>query len=95
MIGRFTGGYNYGRSSILLDEGIALRPRSPESRGGKKEPKGPSPTLSILTRELPKEGILKITAEAARYKDALQPKNIFIDPKSDSFPIKNNDETSI
>ena len=47
MIGRFTGGYNYGRSSIILREGIAIRPRSPESKGGKKEPRGPSPTLSI------------------------------------------------
>ena len=95
MIGRFTGGYNYGRSSIILTEGIAIRPRSPESKGGKKEPRGPSPTLSILTRELPKKGLLKISVDAARYNDAFQPKNILNNKESKTFKIENNSEIEL
>lgn len=75
MIGSHTkGGYNYGRSSHMVPEGLLLRPRSPETeRNGSRPSRGPAPTISMPMRELPKSGTLQITVEAARYDDGLQP----------------------
>ena len=70
LIGRHTGGYNYGRSSHLISEGLLLRPRSPET----DTKRGPAPTFSMPVRELPATGMLQVTVEAARYEDGLQPK---------------------
>lgn len=75
MIGSYTGGYNYGRSSHMVPEGLLLRPRSPETKNGKAEARGPSPTFSMLMRELPSSGVLQVTVEAARYDDGFQPHN--------------------
>ena len=43
IIGRHTGGYNYGRSSHFAPEGLLLRPRSPET----DTKRGPAPTFSM------------------------------------------------
>ena len=69
IIGKYTGGYNYGRSSHFVPEGLLLRPRSPET----DTVRGPAPTFSMPMRELPASGILQVTVEAARYDDGLQP----------------------
>ncbi|MFT4548473.1 MAG: hypothetical protein ACI9MB_002426, partial [Verrucomicrobiales bacterium] len=75
MIGSHTkGGYNYGRSSHMVPEGLLLRPRAPETeRNGLRPSRGPAPTMTVLMRELPKSGMLQVTVEAARYDDGLQP----------------------
>jgi hypothetical protein len=73
MIGKHTGGYNYGRSSHIVPEGLLLRPRTPETKNGKAEARGPAPTFSMPMRELPSTGVLQVTVEAARYDDGLQP----------------------
>lgn len=69
LIGRHTGGYNYGRSSHLVSGGLLLRPRSPET----DTKRGPAPTFSMPIRQLPASGVLQVTVEAARYEDGLQP----------------------
>ena len=69
IIGKYTGGYNYGRSSLFVPEGLLLRPRSPET----DTVRGPAPTFSMPMRELPMSGMLQVTVEAARYDDGLQP----------------------
>jgi hypothetical protein len=69
IIGKYTGGYNYGRSAMFVPEGLLLRPRSPET----DTVRGPAPTFSMPMRELPKSGMLQVTVEAARYDDGLQP----------------------
>ena len=71
--GKYTGGYNYGRSSHFVPEGLLLRPRSPETEKGSRPARGPSPSISIPMRELPKSGILQVTVEAARYDDGYLP----------------------
>ena len=73
ITGTFTGGYNYGRSSHMVPEGLLLRPRSPETKNGVPPVRGPAPTFSMPMRELPKSGVLQVTVEAARYDDAWQP----------------------
>lgn len=88
-IGRYTGGYNYGRSSHMAPEGFLLRPRSPETKNGRTEPHGPAPTFGMLMRELPKTGMLQITVEAARYDDALQAHELAPAAK-DSFELDIN-----
>ena len=74
IIGKYTGGYNYGRSSVFVPEGLLLRPRSPETERGVPPVRGPSPTFSMPVRELPQSGLLQVTVEAARYDDGLQPR---------------------
>lgn len=69
IIGRHTGGYNYGRSWHFVPEGLLLRPRTPET----DTKRGPAPTFSMPMRELPISGMLQVTVEAARYEDGLQP----------------------
>ena len=71
--GKHTGGYNYGRSAHFVPEGLLLRPRSPETEKGSRPARGPSPSISIPMRELPKSGILQVTVEAARYDDGYLP----------------------
>ena len=78
IIGKYTGGYNYGRSSHFVPEGLLLRPRSPET----DTVRGPAPTFSMPMRELPASGMLQVTVEAARYDDGLQPHTRV--PESDS-----------
>ncbi len=73
MIGKYTGGYNYGRSAHMVPEGLLMRPRSPETKNGKTEVRGPAPTFSMPMRELPRSGMLQVTVEAARYDDGFQP----------------------
>jgi hypothetical protein len=73
MIGKYTGGYNYGRSAHMVPEGLLMRARSPETKNGRTEVRGPSPTLSMPMRELPSSGMLQVTVEAARYDDGHQP----------------------
>ena len=73
MIGKYTGGLNYGRSHVFVPEGLLLRPRSPETEKGTPPARGPAPTLSMPMRELPESGVLQVTVEAARYDDGLQP----------------------
>ena len=69
IIGKHTGGYNYGRSAMFVPEGLLLRPRSPDT----DTVRGPAPTFSMPMRELPRSGVLQVTVEAARYDDGLQP----------------------
>ncbi|NCF92051.1 MAG: DUF1592 domain-containing protein [Verrucomicrobiaceae bacterium] len=69
MTGRHTGGYNYGRFSHLVREGLLLRPRSPNTN----PVSGPAPTFAVLMRELPMSGMLQVTVQAARYDDGFQP----------------------
>ena len=69
LIGKYTGGYNYGRSAHLVPEGLLLRPRTPET----DTKRGPAPTFSMPIRELPGSGVLQVTVEAARYEDGFQP----------------------
>ncbi len=73
IIGKYTGGYNYGRTAHFVPEGLLLRPRSPETKNGSTEVRGPAPTFSMPMRELPKSGILQVTVEAARYDDGYLP----------------------
>ena len=69
LIGKYTGGYNYGRSAHLVPEGLLLRPRTPDT----DTKRGPAPTFSMPIRELPGSGMLQVTVEAARYEDGFQP----------------------
>jgi len=71
--GKFTGGLNYGRSHVIVPEGLLLRPRSPETQNGNPPSQGPSPTFSMPLRELPRSGMFQLTVEAARYDDGFQP----------------------
>ena len=74
IIGKHTrGGINYGRSYVLVPEGLLLRPRTPETENGSRAVRGPAPTLSMPMRELPDSGVLQVTVEAARYDDGVQP----------------------
>ncbi len=84
MIGKHTrGGMNYGRSFHMVEDGLLLRPRSPETENGNAPPRGPAPTFSMPLRELPREGMLQVTVIASRYEDGWQPHDLAIEAEGE------------